>query len=71
MNWLVYSHDDISINIDTNSNILFNNFGNKAKDASYNINEFTGNDSIIYIIFETKNKSIEEIREILIQNMNK
>ena len=39
---------------DTNSNILFENFGNKAKDASYNINEFTGNDSIIYIIFETK-----------------
>ena len=39
MNCSVYSHGGISINIDANSNILFENLGNGPKDASYCMNE--------------------------------
>ena len=39
MNCSVYSYGGISINIDANSNILFENLGNWPKDASDHINE--------------------------------
>ena len=55
MNCSVYLRDAISINIDANSNILFENLGNNAKDASNNTNESTACDSIIGINLETKN----------------
>ena len=69
MNCSIYSYDGISINIDTNSNTLFQNFANKTNESSDNINESVGSGIIIDINFETKNKSMVEIKDILIQKL--
>ena len=69
MNCSIYSYDGISINIDTNSNTLFQNLANKTNESSDNINESVGSGIVIDINFETKNKSMVEIKDILIQKL--